>query len=63
MIAHNLTILAYNKISSVGIISTSPFLGWCHAERSIKEKNFHLVGIKRFHILTIKFKRVMLSND
>ena len=38
MIANNLTILAYNKIASIGIIPTCPFLGRCHAERSIKER-------------------------
>lgn len=62
MIANNLTILAYDKIASIGIILTCPFLGGCHAERGIKEKNFHLVGIKRLHILAIKIKWVMLGH-
>lgn len=61
MIANNLTILAYNKIASIGIIPTCPFLGRRHAERSIKEKDFHFVDIKLLHILAIKFKWVMFG--
>lgn len=61
MIANNLTVLAHDKIASIGVIPTCPFLGRCHAERSIKEKDFHLVGIKRLYIRAIKFKWIVLG--
>ena len=62
MIANNLTILANHEISTIGIISSCPFFGRCHSECSIKEKDFHFMGVESLFILSFEIERVSFSN-